>query len=90
MISLKKLHKKCNTEDEFEKICLDVNIDKRLEFDYERLSAYLLVKQENGESKVVKQTLEDGIPFASFSKAIEDSLKSRYKLNSYAEKYGCI
>lgn len=90
LISLKKLHKKCNMEDEFEKICLDVNIDKRLEFDYERLSAYLLVKQENGESKVVKQTLEDGIPFASFSKAIEDSLKSRYKLNSYAEKYGCI
>lgn len=89
LISLKRLHKKCS-KDDFEKICLDVNIDKRLEFDYERLSAYLLIKQENGESKVVRQTLKDGIPFSSFSKAIEDSLESRYKLNSYAEKYGCI
>ena len=89
LISLKRLHAKCKTEEEFDQICSDVKIDKRLEFDFERLSAYLLVKQENGASKVIRQTLEDGIPFASFSKAIEDSLKLRYKLNSYAEKYDC-
>ena len=89
LISLKRLHEKCESEEEFEKICNDVAIDKRLEFDYTRLAAYLLVKQEDGTSKVEKQTLDNGIPFASFSKAIEESLNSRYKLNFYAEKYGC-
>lgn len=90
LISLKKIHALCTTEEEFEKICSEVKIDKRLEFDFGRLSAYLLEKQENGNSVVVKQTLDEGIPFASFSEAIEDSLKLRYKLNKYAERYECI
>lgn len=89
LISLKRLHENCQNEEEFDKICENVGIDKRLEFDYSRLAAYLLVRREDGSSFVEKQSLEDGIPFASFSKAIDDSLQSRYKLNKYAELYEC-
>ncbi len=89
LISLKRIHEKCKDEVIFDSICEDVNIDKRLEFDYSRLAAYLLVKKDDGSSFVEKQTIDDGIPFASFSKAIDESLQSRYKLNNYAEKYGC-
>lgn len=89
LISLKRLHAKCKTLAEFEQICNDVNIDKRLEFDYERLAAYLLERDEDGMTVIKKQELTNGIPFASFSSAIEESLNNRHKLNNYAEKYGC-
>lgn len=89
LISLKRIHEKCEDEEVFDTICEDVNTDKRLEFDYSRLAAYLLVRREDGSSFVEKQSIDDGIPFASFSKAIDESLQSRYKLNNYAEKYGC-
>lgn len=89
LMLLYRLHQKCNNDDEFVDLCKQIPIDPRLELNPAFVSAYLLERQADGTSRAIRQSLDDGVPFASFSQAIEESLNTRYKLNQFAEKYGC-
>ena len=93
LINLTKLHEcllnRDGGENAFLGICKELNINKDLEFNYQRLSAYLLKRNEDGSSFIEKQEIESGIPFASFSSAIDDSLRNSYKLNECLEDNGC-
>ena len=93
LIALRKIHE-CLAHEEkgeskFNEICKELNLNKDLEFDYKRLSAYLLRRNSDGSSVVEKQNIVDGVPFASFSQAIDESLRLSYKLNEYLEKNDC-
>lgn len=80
LIKLQKIKEKIK-EDDFEEICKEVGIYPTFTFDYHRLGAYLLERGGDGTSQIVKQTLEDGVPFSSFHQAIESSLSIDQKLN---------
>lgn len=88
LIKLKQISEKYNQE-EFENISKKLNIANELAFDYKRLAAYLLIKQEDGTSKIEKQNIEDGVPFKSFSEAISDSLRLEYEINEYLDQDEC-
>ena len=47
------------------------------------ISAYILLPNEDGTSRIEKQNLSDGIPFTSFIDAIEDSLSILDKLEGF-------
>ena len=36
---------------------------------------YLVQRQEDGTSQVIKQELDDGVPFSSFSDAVKESIR---------------
>lgn len=61
-------------EAEYEKLCERVGINPYFSFNYKRMGAYLLERDAEGNSKIVKQSLDNGVPFSSFHKAIENSL----------------
>lgn len=80
LIKLQKIKELVNNEDEFERICYDIGVFPVFSFDYRRLGAYLLERSTDGTSKIVRQSLEEGVPFSSFHDAIENSLSFDMKL----------
>lgn len=87
LIKLKKI-KEGVKEDEYESICKEIGIYPTFAFDYHRLGAYLLERDGEGTSRIVKQTLEDGVPFSSFHQAIERSLSIDQKLTDILDGQG--
>ena len=87
LISLFKLHEMTNDE-KFNQITQDVSINPELMLNPQCISAYLLERNENGTSSIIKQDLTNGIPFSTFSKAIDDSLSKSIRLNEYLENEG--
>ena len=85
LIKLKKIQEKLNDEMEYEKICAETGINPTFAFDYHRLGAYLLERDSDGTSRIVRQNLEDGVPFSSFHQAIENSLSIDQKLTAYID-----
>ena len=49
------------------------------------LGAYLLQKQADGTSKVIRQNLTDGIPFSSFREAITDNMNKQDYLEEFLQ-----
>lgn len=79
LIKLRKIMERVQ-EEEFEKLCDTIGINPYFSFDYKRMGAYLIERDEEGNSRIVKQSLDDGVPFSSFHKAIEKSLSLDQKL----------
>ncbi len=79
LIKLRKIMERVQ-EEEFEKLCDAIGINPYFSFDYKRMGAYLIERDEEGNSRIVKQSLDDGVPFSSFHKAIENSLSLDQKL----------
>lgn len=86
LIMLQKIKELVNNEEEYEKICHDINVFPVFAFDYRRLGAYLLEKNSDGTSKIVRQSLEEGVPFSSFHEAIENSLSFDQKLSDILDE----
>ena len=84
LISLYKLSI-MNSEDEFNAIAKEVDIDPKLMLNPDCISAYLLERTPSGRSMIKKQDLINGVPFSAFTKAIDDSLSKSIKLNEYLE-----
>lgn len=89
LINLQRIYLNCQDEARFNDICKKCGIPSALKFDFGRLGAYLLNRNSDGSAEVVSQDVEDGIPFASFTEALDASLKNAYKLNGYLENGGC-
>lgn len=86
LIKLQKIKELVNNEDEFERICHDIGVFPVFSFDYRRLGAYLLERSTDGTSKIVRQSLEEGVPFSSFHDAIENSLSFDMKLTDILDE----
>lgn len=81
LIGLKRIHDEY--PERYESICEELEMDPDMEFPVDRLSAYLLKRRNDGSSYIEEQNVEDGIPFASFSEAIDRSLKNRVRIFDY-------
>jgi hypothetical protein len=86
LIKLQKIKELVNNKEEYEKICHDIDVFSIFAFDYRRLGAYLLEKNPDGSSKIVRQSLEEGVPFSSFHEAIEKSLSFDQKLSDLLDE----
>lgn len=89
LIDLQRISQKYQDSPKFEEICKECNIPSCLKFDFSRLGAYLLNRRTDGSSEIVSQDVEDGIPFASFTDALNASLINGYKLNDYLDHGNC-
>lgn len=86
LIKLQKIRELDIKEEESEKIYHDINIFPVFAFDYRRLGAYLLERNPDGTSRIVRQSLEEGVPFSSFHDAIEKSLSFDLKLTEILDE----
>lgn len=89
LINLQRIYLKYQDDSKFESICEECGIPSSLKFNFDRLGAYLLNRNSDGTAEIVSQDVEDGIPFASFTAALDASLKNAYKLNDYLENGDC-
>ena len=62
-----------------------MNITYDMSIDDTTLGAYLLQKQVDGTSKVIKQNLSDGIPFSAFRDAIIDNMNNQDYLEEFLQ-----
>ena len=69
--------------DKYIQICDSLHINPALAVDYDKISAYLLTKRGDGSTQITKQDINEGVPFASFTKAIDDSLCLGFKIQEY-------
>ena len=84
LIGLKKLERKMSDDPvRFWGICAEFGVEQGLALDYSKISAYLLQRREDGTTEIVKQEIADGVPFESFTQAIDESLEHGYKIYEY-------
>lgn len=74
LIMFAKAMKAVDDTDKLKALSEQVNIVEDTSIDESIVGAYLLQKQDDGTSIVVKQDLSNGIPFAAFRKAILDNM----------------
>ena len=84
LMDLKKLSQRYieNTE-KYVDICNKLQINSALSVEYNKISAYLLSRRNDGTTQVTKQDIDKGVPFASFSQAIDDSLCVGFNIKKY-------
>lgn len=87
LVQLQQIKNKCiaaeNTDymQLYEKCGVATNLD----LDLSNISSFYLERNTFGSTLIEEQILQDGIPFASFRKAIEASLKNNLSIDSYLE-----
>ena len=64
-----------HNEEETLKLAERTGISKSFSIDSNKAVAYLVVRQNDGTSKVVEQDLKNGVPFTSFSEAVRESMR---------------
>lgn len=71
-----------NQDDKYEQMCNELRLNPNRTINPDLISAYLLQRNESdpSSSHVVKQDMENGVPFSAFHDAINDSLKMKYEL----------
>ena len=66
-------------------LCEYLHDNPNLVLDPSKVSAYLLKRTEDNRSVVIKQNIDSGVPFSSFHKALDDSLRIKSKLEELFE-----
>lgn len=61
-----------------------LHIVKEITIDVSSVGAYLLLKNEDGTSRAIKQDLAEGIPFTAFWDAITDNLNNQDLLSEFS------
>lgn len=90
LINYKKLLNKLGIEDKIQEEwpaeVKDLDVLPELALGTEGISAYLLVRRDDQSVELQKQDLKEvGVPFSSFSKAIDDSFKTRNEIANLLE-----
>ena len=62
-------------EEETLKLAEQTGISASFSIDSTKAVAYLVVRQNDGTSKVIEQDLKHGVPFTSFSDAVKESMR---------------
>ena len=81
-ILLQRIKDKAEPE-RYDEFCKSLPIDPNMALPVDGISAYILLPNEDGTSRIEKQNLTDGIPFTSFVGAIEDSLSILDKIEEF-------
>lgn len=68
-------------KDRFEDICKKTGIYEGLALNRENISAYLLKRNDDGNSVIDRLSMVDGIPFASFT----DTIRKSMQINNFLE-----
>ena len=85
LIMFAKAMKAVDDTDKLKALSEQVNIVEDTSIDESIVGAYLLQKQDDGTSIVVKQDLSNGIPFAAFRKAILDNMNYQDILEDFLQ-----
>lgn len=64
-----------HNEQETMKLAEQTGISTTFSIDGKKAVAYLVVRQNDGTSKVIEQDLKNGVPFTSFSDAVRESMR---------------
>lgn len=62
------------SEQDFQQLQEETRVSEATMIDESKIAAYVLLKSEDGSSKIVRQALEEGIPFTSFGEALEENI----------------
>jgi len=54
--------------------------------DFDEIQAFLLERQEDGSSRIVKQDMQNGVPFTSFYEPLKEGLEMKRKIAEYKEE----
>ena len=81
--------KDINDEKKYYELCETLDINPELVLPIEGISAYILLPNDDGTSRIEKQNLVDGVPFTSFTKAVENSLRMLDKLYDFENNEDC-
>lgn len=65
--------------------CSHVGIDNQVLFPVEKLSAYLLVSEDGETTQIIRQNIDEGVPFSTFTKAIEGSMNNSLYIDKILE-----
>lgn len=85
LIIYAKAYKGTSDKEKLEELSKKMNITYDMSIDDTTLGAYLLQKQADGTSKVIKQNLSDGIPFSAFRDAIIDNMNNQDYLEEFLQ-----
>ena len=85
LIIYAKAYKGTSDKEKLEELSKKVNITYDMSIDDTILGAYLLQKQADGTSKIIKQNLSDGIPFSAFRDAIIDNMNNQDYLEEFLQ-----
>lgn len=65
-----------------------LGIDEKLSLNPNKIGAYLLFKNEEGYSELIEQSLEEGVPFASFANSLREGLRNDYIISKFFDDEG--
>ena len=85
LIIYAKAYKCTSDKEKLEELSKKMNITYDMSIDDTTLGAYLLQKQVDGTSKVIKQNLSDGIPFSAFRDDIIDNMNNQDYLEEFLQ-----
>lgn len=84
LIQLKRIEN--TSEEKFHKLQKDIEVPIDILPNIDSLSAVLLERQPDGSSKIVKQEIENGIPYTSFYNALKKSIDNTSIINQPEEE----
>lgn len=70
-------------EEKYGDVPEELGIDTTISLNPDDIGAYLLARNEEGYSELVEQSLDDGIPFASFVSPLKEGLRNDYIINEH-------
>lgn len=76
-------------DDIYNTACKKLGIDSQILFPVENLSAYLLMTEDGEITKVVRQSINYGVPFSTFTKAIDGSMTNSLYIDQILEEDDC-
>lgn len=76
-------------DDIYNTACKELGIDSQILFPVENLSAYLLMTKDGEITKVVRQSINYGVPFSTFTKAIDGSMTNSLYIDQILEEDDC-
>ena len=76
-------------DDIYNTACKKLGIDSQILFPVENLSAYLLMPEDGEITKVVRQSINYGVPFSTFTKAIDGSMTNSLYIDQILEEDDC-
>lgn len=83
LIMFSKAYKIKSKQKDVSKLSEEVNIISEIAIDETRVCAYMLVKNDDGTSRAIKQDLSNGIPFTAFIDAIKENISNQDKLENF-------
>lgn len=80
LILLDKVRKRMQDKEKFNNLCKEIGTSSELSLDTAKIAAYVLKPNDDGSSYIKRQNVEDGIPYNSFTNAIDKSMEVQSKL----------